>query len=443
MKHEKLILCLLVITCLLTAGINGAISLENKKTPKVVVIGVDGLGWNILNPMISEGRVPFINKMMSNGAYGNFNSSSKHLRSQPIWTSMITGLSLLEHGFYVKGGYYFPYFSSDSLNLGRYSQLSDIKGKKIWEYLNDNDITATMLNLAFTYPVEKINGIMLSGEFAPTFYLSNDKLNTIYPENLRNELIENVGDYEFQKYGLDFIKKVANSKIFNLVVSLMGNENMRPAFFNFMRINIWQTFLKKKGMNYLTAKIKNEKLLDQIADILKENDIKRAKTFLYLMQSHPTDFTFIYFTAGGFLEYFFYPFPKDSKDYSDTTEKYGHLVGDYVKFIDDFLNEVEKIHGENTIIILLADHGIAPCDGEWCCNDADLCQSRTMHIKDGVFLIYSSKMKDGSGINIDRLYDIDLLPLVLQIYDMEIPKNLSSKIKSENKDLLEKVLKSL
>jgi len=442
MKYKKALLCFLIIAITLTTGINQAISLENKKTPKVVVIGVDGLGWNILNPIISEGRVPFINKMMSNGVYGNFNSINGYSRSQPIWASMITGLTEREHGLSM-GGYYRPYFSSNTLNLGRYYQLSDVKGKRIWEYLNNNDITTTMLNLAFTYPVEEINGIMLSGEYAPTFYLSNDKLKTVYPESLRKELIENVGDYEFQKYGLDFIKKVANSKIFNFCVSLIGGEKMNSVFFNFMRINIWQSFLKKRGMNYLATKVIENEMIDQTAEVLKEGDIKKAKTFLYLMQNHPTDFTFIYFTAGGFLEYFFYPFPEDHKDYSEITEKYGYLFGEYVEFIDRFLNEVEKIHGEDTIIILLADHGIAPCNEEWCCNDPDICKSKTQHIKDGVFLIYSSKMDDSSGIKIDRLYDIDLLPLVLQIYDIEVPKNLPSKIKSENKDLLEKVLKDL
>lgn len=41
---------------------------------RVIVIGLDGATWNIIEPMVQEGKLPTIEKLMQDGCYGNLES---------------------------------------------------------------------------------------------------------------------------------------------------------------------------------------------------------------------------------------------------------------------------------------------------------------------------------------------------------------------------------
>src|SRR4030042_4109229 len=65
--------------------------------PRIVIFGVDGAGWNFMNPMLKEGQLPHFKAMMDEGSSGTL-QTIKHTQSSVIWTSIATGKSMLKHG---------------------------------------------------------------------------------------------------------------------------------------------------------------------------------------------------------------------------------------------------------------------------------------------------------------------------------------------------------
>jgi len=39
-------------------------------SPKIVIIGLDGASWNFINPLLKDGKLPNIKKLMHEGSYG-------------------------------------------------------------------------------------------------------------------------------------------------------------------------------------------------------------------------------------------------------------------------------------------------------------------------------------------------------------------------------------
>ena len=55
-----------------------------KPKPKVLVIGVNGMEWDILRPLVLEGRLPNLAHVIQNGTYGKLRTVSAPKISRSI-----------------------------------------------------------------------------------------------------------------------------------------------------------------------------------------------------------------------------------------------------------------------------------------------------------------------------------------------------------------------
>ena len=72
----------------------GAESLDNRK---VLVIGLDGLTFDLIDPLMERGWLPHISRMRDRG-YSAVLRSTVPPVSAPAWTSLITGVNPGKHG---------------------------------------------------------------------------------------------------------------------------------------------------------------------------------------------------------------------------------------------------------------------------------------------------------------------------------------------------------
>ena len=70
---------------------------SNKSKHKVLLIGLDGASWNVMQPLIDKGRLPNIKQLMDNGCWGTMESPGP-LLSEVIWTTIATGKTFQKHG---------------------------------------------------------------------------------------------------------------------------------------------------------------------------------------------------------------------------------------------------------------------------------------------------------------------------------------------------------
>ena len=154
-----------------------------KKPKKLMIIGLDGVPLEIIQPWADAGYLPNMKGLMDTGAVGRLFSAIPPT-SGPSWSSFMTGMNPGKTGIYDflyrrEGTYNFPPVNA--------SQRS---GTTIWRYLSDAGHKVGVLNLPMSYPVEKINGFMVSGWMTP--YAATDY---IHPPELAAELEHAIGEY--------------------------------------------------------------------------------------------------------------------------------------------------------------------------------------------------------------------------------------------------------
>lgn len=153
---------------------------------KVFVIGIDGATFDIINPLINEGKLPNISRLMREGSYGTLQSSIPPL-SPTAWSSFMTGTNPAKHGILDFLGR-----QPDSY-LANFYNASNRQEKAIWALAGMHDRKVGIMNVPSTYPPDKVNGFMISGMDTPGS--ANDY---IYPASLEKELKQEVGGFKLE-----------------------------------------------------------------------------------------------------------------------------------------------------------------------------------------------------------------------------------------------------
>ncbi|MFB0559698.1 MAG: alkaline phosphatase family protein [Candidatus Lokiarchaeia archaeon] len=154
---------------------------------KVLVIGLDGGTWNIIEPLVNAGKLPTIAKLMKEGCYGDLESSLPST-TFPAWKCFSTGKNPGKLGVYYHMGIDTKKRKSVVYNSTYF------RSKELWDYLGQNNITCGVIGMPTTYPPKKINGFMVS-EFVPK------EVGFTYPKELETELKNNLNySYEQVEY---------------------------------------------------------------------------------------------------------------------------------------------------------------------------------------------------------------------------------------------------
>jgi len=156
---------------------------------RVLVLGIDGATWDLLEPWAKSGLLPNLQKAMECGVYGHLESSIPHV-TPPAWTSMTTGKNPGKHGIYD-----FVRIKREKkiLNLGLYNS-KDKQEKELWDYITGPSI---VVNVPLTYPPRKINGVMITGMYTPDM-----DSNFTYPKQVKDEILQLFPNYKIElKWG--------------------------------------------------------------------------------------------------------------------------------------------------------------------------------------------------------------------------------------------------
>ena len=148
---------------------------------KVIVIGLDGGTWNIIKPLVKQGKLPTIESLMNSGCHGNLESTIPPV-TFPAWKCYSTGKNPGKLGV-------FHFINLDINKKKVFTNTSEsFKSKEIWDYLSDSGFKCGILDMPTTYPPKRVNGFMVSH---PLYYKNP---NYTYPGSLEAEL-ENELDY--------------------------------------------------------------------------------------------------------------------------------------------------------------------------------------------------------------------------------------------------------
>ena len=151
-------------------------ALASRSHNKVFLLGLDGATFDIIIPMIRNGELPNIQKLMENGSYGTL-SSIEPMMSPVLWTTILTGKKAEKHGIkdytvQIEGEY-------QPVPIGSAQR----KSLAIWNIIGIGEKTSAFLAFWATHPAEQVNGIVISDRFS-----EKDIKNAFYPPSIQDEL---------------------------------------------------------------------------------------------------------------------------------------------------------------------------------------------------------------------------------------------------------------
>jgi len=156
--------------------------IASKATPgkRVIFIGLDGADWSLLDQYVSRGVMPTLAKLVSEGSSGTVKTISPPL-SPLIWTTMMTGVSPLEHRI-------LDFLRVNPTSQQREPITSDErKVPAVWNMATAGGKKVGALGYWATYPAESVNGLMVSDRlFTFLFSETSPPPGVVYPASMES-----------------------------------------------------------------------------------------------------------------------------------------------------------------------------------------------------------------------------------------------------------------
>jgi predicted AlkP superfamily phosphohydrolase/phosphomutase len=150
---------------------------------RVVVIGLDGVTFDVIRPLVAAGRLPCMAGLMQRGVAGSLRSTLPPL-TMPAWSSFITGVNPGKHSLvdFIRrqpGSY-------DYAPVG----AADRQAESLWSMVSRQGKRVIVINVPGTYPPESVNGCLVSGMMTPS-----SAATFTHPPELTAELHRFTGGY--------------------------------------------------------------------------------------------------------------------------------------------------------------------------------------------------------------------------------------------------------
>ncbi|WNV84991.1 alkaline phosphatase family protein [Umezawaea sp. Da 62-37] len=154
--------------------------------PQLAVVGLDGVSFNVLMPMVDRGILPNFRRLLDLGAHGPL-ISTVPWQTPVAWTSMATGVNPGGHGVY---GWWNPDLRSGELVPVSGAQ---VERARYWEVLSGTGVAVGVVNVPMSYPARPVRGFTIAGLDCPSSAPEEDPL-LAYPRGVLDEVARTTPD---------------------------------------------------------------------------------------------------------------------------------------------------------------------------------------------------------------------------------------------------------
>jgi predicted AlkP superfamily phosphohydrolase/phosphomutase len=162
---------------------------------KILIIGLDGGTWKILDPAIKSGFMPFFEKLVKQGTKGVLLSTKPPI-TPAAWASFQMGIGPGGHGI---------------IDFGRWDEKREATSlvnstflkNTLWDRAGKKGKKVGVVNVPLTFPPRPLNGYLITGFLTPSL-----ESEFTYPANLKDELLASLPEYEILSLGeIERVKK--------------------------------------------------------------------------------------------------------------------------------------------------------------------------------------------------------------------------------------------
>lgn len=320
---------------------------------KVLMIGLDGATFTLLDPMVRNGIMPYLGSVLENGVRANLMSTRNPL-TPPAWTSMITGQRPEAHGIY---DFLRPVTLKDGGVFLKINDFRDNHCETLWSIANRGGKRATSLNFYGMSPPPAIDGYVISG-FVPWRHLRHGT----HPKSLFDE-VRAMTKFDYRDLGMD----IGEEK--KCVQGLHDGEHMD-----------W-------------------------LELQDRRDTAWADMTTHLLETDPTDLTAVVLDGPDKVQHLFWRFVDPALVKEDGDEWYNKVREtclDYYRGLDRNIQRMMEAAGPDTDVIMCSDHGFGPTTeifyvNEWLSRQGYLTWSNTAQ-DDALGQLTAEKIKDHLGM---------------------------------------------
>lgn len=354
-----------------------------KKT-KTLLIGWDGADWKYLMPLIDQGLMPNLKKLIEGGSMGKLATLDPPL-SPTLWTSIATGKRPYKHGIH---GFTEPDPSGEGI---RPMYITNRKCKAIWNIMTQHKKKSHVVGWWPSHPAEPINGTMVSNLYQRASGGLNDPWpmlkGTVHPPE-KSELFAKLRVHPEE----------------------LTSNHVQPFVKKFADIDQTQ-----------------DKSLGQIAKVIADcSTIHSAAT--YIMENEEWDLMAVYYDAidhfcHGFMKY--HP-PRRSHISMRNYDLYKDVVNAGCRYHDMMLGRMMDMVDEDTTIILVSDHGFHPDHNRPKAIPKEPAGPAVEHSPYGIIVMNGPNIKKDDIIFGASL--LDITPTLLAHYGMPVAEDMDGKV---------------
>ncbi|TRV25502.1 MAG: phosphodiesterase [Microcystis wesenbergii Mw_MB_S_20031200_S109D] len=274
---------------------------------KVLMIGLDGATFSLLNPLMEDGVMPFLRQFVRQGVWADLMSTPNPL-TPPGWVSMITGMSPDAHGIH---DFLYPEQIGEQIFL-KVNDSRNVRCETIWSMANRYGKRVTALNFFGMAPPPPLDGYSISG-----FVTWKHLRSATHPSQLI-DTIKNLPNFDYKHLGMDITEE-------------------------------------KKTIQG----IPEEEYEDWIA-IHSQRTKTWADLLAYLMTNDPTDLTAIVLDSPDKLQHFFWRYlypPLMGTDADPKESQIRELCIQHYRELDGMIEQLVQLAGPETNVLLTSDHG--------------------------------------------------------------------------------------
>ena len=361
--------------------------------PRVVIIGVDGLDWEIARAAVAEGRMPHLERLVEEGASGPLQSIPPFI-SPSIWTTIATGKREDKHGIRS----FLATRRHGSVTAPTTSNMR--KAKALWQIAGDRGLTVGFIGWLVTWPAERVNGYMVSSLFERLVASSAeqgagdsgaaagevDDSGAAYPA----ALVQSLNDFVVRPQDLPD----------ETVARLLGPTR---------RADDAETAACEADLRRYLA-----------------SDLSTLALAKQLMRSAPTDVCGVYFRGLDLSCHTFWRYRSPGEWPDDIppgqVETFGPVIDRYYSFADSLIGEIAEAAGD-AVVLVCSDHGFGGHGDPG--GDKPLIGT-AMHRDRGVIAVAGPGVRRGAAVADAGV--LDVTPTVLAILGLPVGRDMDGRV---------------
>ena len=191
--------------------------------PRLTVIGLDAATLQVAEPLMAEGHLPHLGRLLGEGSGGVLRSTT-HPLTPHAWATLVTGVNAARHGIWD-----FTERDDSGYRL-RLVNGSFRRAPAVWDRLTTKGRRSGLVGIPFTWPAPQIEGFSVAG-----FDAAGREEGMTHPANLVSEMARRYGSIELDnrfpigkdgRVDLDIVRRAADQKV---DVTLWLAERFEPS----------------------------------------------------------------------------------------------------------------------------------------------------------------------------------------------------------------------